>query len=212
MLEFLIGDSSFQSSLCSNSWSVKIPKWQRPTNSTSWKTLLFVSIQNPTLVSGQAWGWLPLVGIGKLTVKAEEAENGRSWKAEACLVTWDHSTVQVGLTAAPLKFWELWNVQQCPSYWDIWRFNVNHLKFWQIYRSVEDQSLCGWCQQEEEEREHPDVEADADADSWFWFVLWCWAKLRFLSFGRLASWRSTSDLLTTPTRNQFIRSPDLWFK
>ena len=39
------------------------------------------------------------------------------------------------------------------------------IKFWQIYRSVEDQSLCGWCQQEEEEREHPDVEADADADS-----------------------------------------------
>ena len=45
------------------------------------------------------------------------------------------------------------------------------IKFWQIYRSVEDQSLCGWCQEEEEEKEHPDPgddpddQADADADS-----------------------------------------------
>ena len=38
------------------------------------------------------------------------------------------------------------------------------IKFWQIYRSVEDQSLCGCCQEEEEEREHPDPDADADAD------------------------------------------------
>ena len=45
------------------------------------------------------------------------------------------------------------------------------IQFWQIYRSVEDQSLCGWCQEEEEEKEHPDPgddpddQADADADS-----------------------------------------------